>query len=85
MDNEISEAIDFYLEHGFVTECDFCSIGSTPFRKELKNKLEQYDVNFEGLAFEVKGQFIYFFYNVTEFPVYPEMEKFIRQYMEQRS
>ncbi|MEI3607067.1 hypothetical protein SPD48_15320 [Pseudogracilibacillus sp. SE30717A] len=40
MEKHVTEAIDFYLSHGFVTECDFSFIGSRPQLKEFGHQLE---------------------------------------------
>lgn len=84
LSGHLTKAVEHFLDNGFVTEFDVSSVGLTPFRKDLENKLEQHDVKYESLAFEIKGRFMYLFYDVTEFPVYSEMKKFIIQYMEQR-
>ncbi|MEI3605881.1 hypothetical protein SPD48_09270 [Pseudogracilibacillus sp. SE30717A] len=85
MEEHVTEAIDFYLSHGFVTECDFSFIGSRPLFKNFGHQLESRRIEYMDSAIEIKGQFLYFIYNPSEFPVFSEMKDFITQYMEQRS
>lgn len=84
MNKHLIKAVDHFSDHGFVTECDVSSIMVNSFRKELGYQLEKNGIEFEVLALEVKGQYMYSFYNASEFPVYLEMKSFIIKYMEQR-
>lgn len=85
MNEHLTKAMEHFLNNGFVTEFDVSSIGVKSFRSELNTQIEQYNVDSRCQAMEIEGNWMYYFYNLSEFANYNEMRKFIKKYMQKKS